>query len=280
MRRKHRGEAVRRLPILLGYILAGLTGLLLILYPLLSNYLYDIRQDGAIQEYQSNSGTSRGEAVCRAALEEARKYNRALLAGRDVEPEPFLLDLNGSGVIAVLTVPKLNLHLPVYYGTDVTTLERGIGLLERNSLPVGGEGSHAVLCGHSAFSAAKLFSDLEQMEIDDTFSLDVVGERLTYEVDQITVVLPEDFSRLAIEPDEDYCTLLTCTPFGVNTHRLLVRGTRVETPTEQPVTQVDNQPVRSVWVQEYLRALAVGGMLLVAIILTVALIAAYRRRHR
>lgn len=253
-------------------------GFALLCYPMVSNYLYEQRQDGVIQKYESLAESTAMDQTRRETLEIARQYNRQLTTGVLSLEDPFLtptvaqedgsqksiLDITGTGVIATLKVPALNLELPVYYGTDSETLEHGIGVLEICSLPVGGEGTHTVLCGHSGLSSAKLFSDLEQMEVGEQFYLSVLGETLAYEVDQITTVLPEDLSQLAIEPDADYCTLLTCTPYGVNTHRLLVRGTRTVLPAEtSEATAEIEEAASSVWLKEYLTSLAISAVVVV-----------------
>ena len=274
MEPKGKREAGSRLPernrilCAVGYLLAALIGLALLLYPLISNYLYETRQDGVLVEYQEQANTLQTSEEREAVLEAARQYNRQLSTGILSLQDPFLtptvaeedgvrrsiLDVTGSGIIATLSIPALSLELPVYYGTDAETLERGVGVLEISSLPVGGEGTHTVLCGHSGLSSAKLFSDLELLEVGDQFSIGVMGNTLTYMVDRIVTVRPEDLSQLAIAPGEDYCTLLTCTPYGVNTHRLLVRGTRIEMPsTEDNVETAISpaEPVQSVWLREY-----------------------------
>ena len=298
MRLKHKGESGLRSPFLrlLCYVLAGLLGLGLILYPLLSNSLYDARQDGVLEEYQAQAETAQTEAERIALLETARQYNRQLETGILSLQDPFLtptvvdedgsqrslLDVTGTGVIATLDIPTLSLTLPVYYGTEAETLEKGIGVLEISSLPVGGKGTHTVLCGHSGLSTAKLFSDLELLKEGDRFSINVMGDTLTYMVDQITTVLPEDLSQLEIDPDQDYCTLLTCTPFGINTHRLLVRGIRIETSEIQQETEMDapEPTVQSVWVREYVKAIVIGVSAVLAVVVAVYVVMAVRKGRR
>ena len=298
MRLKRKGESGLRSPFLrlLCYVLAGLLGLGLILYPLLSNSLYDARQDGVLEEYQAQAETAQTEAERIALLETARQYNRQLETGILSLQDPFLtptvvdedgsqrslLDVTGTGVIATLDIPTLSLTLPVYYGTEAETLEKGIGVLEISSLPVGGKGTHTVLCGHSGLSTAKLFSDLELLKEGDRFSINVMGDTLTYMVDQITTVLPEDLSQLEIDPDQDYCTLLTCTPFGINTHRLLVRGIRIETSEIQQETEMDapEPTVQSVWVREYVKAIVIGVSAVLAVVVAVYVVMAVRKGRR
>ena len=272
---------------------ACLLGLLIMLYPVISNLLYDTRQDGVIQAYEAEIDASEDASVLQA-LVSARRYNRQLASGVKPLHDPFLspeaedaderlrslMDVTGTGVIATLDIPVLSLSLPVYCGTDNETLEHGIGVLEISSLPVGGESTHSVLCGHSGLSTAKLFSDLELMKAGDCFSLRVLGEVLTYQVDQITTVLPEDFSQLEIEPGKDFCTLLTCTPFGVNTHRLLVRGTRIPTP-ERPISvSTEETPLQSVWVREYIKSVFLGLVVVLCCVVVSLLIHSARRGKR
>lgn len=286
---------MKRVIVPIGYVLAVLLGFALLSYPMISNYLYEQRQDGVIERYETLAQDTALDETRKKALEAARKYNRQLASGVVSLEDPFLtattpekdgtqssiLDITGTGVIATLEVPALNLELPVYYGTDSETLEHGIGVLEISSLPVGGEGTHTVLCGHSGLSSAKLFSDLEEMHVGDRFYLEVLGEMLAYEVDQISTVLPEDLSQLAIDPQEDYCTLLTCTPYGVNTHRLLVRGVRTELPTEtDEAADTTEESAPSVWLKEYLTSLAVSALVVIVFFLLGQLIAAAWRRYR
>ena len=286
---------MKRVIVSVCYILTILLGFALLSYPMISNYLYEQRQDGVIERYETLAQDTALDETRKKALEAARKYNRQLASGVVSLEDPFLtattpekdgtqssiLDITGTGVIATLEVPALNLELPVYYGTDSETLEHGIGVLEISSLPVGGEGTHTVLCGHSGLSSASLFSDLEQLELGDRFFIQVLGETLAYEVDQISTVLPEDLSQLAIDPQADYCTLLTCTPYGVNTHRLLVRGVRTELPTEtDEAADTAEESAPSVWLKEYLTSLAVSILVVIVFFLMGQLIAAVWRRYR
>ena len=290
-----RSETGRLLLRLSCYVIAGLVGLGLILYPIISNSLYDARQDGVLEEYQAQAETSQTEAERIALLETARQYNRQLETGILSLQDPFLtptvvdedgsrhslLDVTGTGVIATLDIPTLSLTLPIYYGTEAETLEKGIGVLEISSLPVGGKGTHTVLCGHSGLSTAKLFSDLELLKEGDRFSINVMGDTLTYMVDQITTVLPEDLSQLEIDPEQDYCTLLTCTPFGINTHRLLVRGTRMDTSDiQQETEETAESPAESVWVKEYLKSLVIGLIVVLLVIVIICVISAVRKGRR
>ena len=157
-----------------------------------------------------------------------------------------------------IDIPKINVYLPVQHGTDADTLERAVGHVVGTSLPVGGSSTHAVLSAHSGMASSKLFSDIDQLAVGDTFYIHVLGEVLAYKVDTINTVLPTDTSLLQIEDGKDLVTLVTCTPFGVNTHRLLVRGHRVPYTPEQEATAAAEKPVASSWTQHYLTGLGIG----------------------
>lgn len=277
-------------------LLGALLSVALMLYPLLSNYLYDQRQDGVVKQYQSAIQTVSPEDDTMAqALDIARDYNRRLAAGHVRMEDPYaseeeiqyagtvaeLMDMTGTGVIGVVEIPRLGFSLPIYYGTGESQLEQGIGILEYTSLPVGGTGTHSVLCGHSGLSSAKLFSDLPMLERGDLFILYVLGEKLTYEVDQIQTVLPEETEDITVVPGEDLCTLVTCVPFGVNTHRLLVRGHRTTLPVEQEQPEIAvTQPVTGIWEREYLQSLCLGAALLVTMVLVWIVVECVSRRRR
>lgn len=207
------------------------------------------------------------------AITNARAYNETISNGFIQLQDPFnakipttdlsnysnLLSINDDGVMGLVNIPSIHVQLPIYHGTTEQVLEKGIGHLEGTSLPIGGVGTHTVLTGHSGLSNAKLFTDLNQLQEGDYFFLDVWGDTLAYQVDQIRVVLPSDLDLLQITPGKDYCTLLTCTPYGVNTHRLLVRGIRTEIPKkEQPVIMKQTHHEPSRWLVEYKSALLIG----------------------
>ncbi len=173
--------------------------------------------------------------------------------------------------LSLLEIPGISVTLPIYHGTDADTLEIGIGHLLGSSLPVGGESTHAILTAHSGMASQKMFSDLDLMKIDDVFYLDVLNERLAYQVDAIFTVLPHETEQLQIVTGKDYCTLVTCTPFGVNTHRLLVRGTRI--PYEEAEEILEQQPIieepTSTWEEKYMDGIITG----ICIVLILALLA-------
>ncbi|MCD8084600.1 MAG: class C sortase [Clostridiales bacterium] len=217
-----------------------LAGCAVLLYPIVSDYWNFRHQSHAALVYEEavreTSQESYGEM-----WEAARAYNESLLtkSGRFSPTEEesayyrSLLAMERTDVMAVLEIPSLNVYLPVYHGTDEDVLQSGIGHMEGSSLPVGGENTHAVLSGHRGLPSSKLLSDLNLMQVGDRFMVHVLGQVLVYETDQIETVLPSQTDSLAIEKGKDYVTLLTCTPYGINTHRLLVRGHFVETQAEE-----------------------------------------------
>ena len=223
-----------------------LVGLGLLLYPTVSNWWNSRRQSQAIVEYTEQT-SAMDEAHVAELLEAARQYNAGLAAdeGRftptpaDTTEYENLLDVSDTGIMGYLEIPKLDVSTPIYHGTDESVLQSGAGHLEGSSLPVGGKGTHAVLSGHRGLPSSKLFTDLDDMEQGDVFMIHVLDRTLTYQVDQIVTVEPYDMDDLAIDPDQDYCTLVTCTPYGINTQRLLVRGHRIPNRT---AAQADAAP--------------------------------------
>ena len=226
-------------------ILVFLVGLSLLLYPTVSDYWNSLHQSRAISGY-TEQVASLDNDIYDALWAEARAYNEALpgkedrfrLTEAELEEYEGLLSVSGTNVIGYIEIPKINCSLPIYHGTDDAVLERGVGHIEGSSLPVGGAGTHCVLSGHRGLPRAKLFTDLDQLAEGDTFVLRILDEALTYEVDQILIVEPQELDALKIDPDQDYCTLITCTPYGINSHRLLVRGRRVENPEESQAVRV------------------------------------------
>lgn len=217
-------------------ILIFVAGLSLLLYPSVSDYWNSFHQSRAISTYTESVGNVDNEAYM-AMLEHAEEYNETL-SGKDErwkmtdeEKAEYdsLLDVDGTGAMGYIEIPKINCTLLIYHGTEEKVLQTAVGHLEGSSLPVGGDGTHCVLSGHRGLPSAKLFTNLDQLEEGDTFLLYVMDEILTYEVDQIRIVEPYDLSELEIIEGQDLCTLVTCTPYGVNTHRMLVRGHRTDT---------------------------------------------------
>ena len=255
-------KTVIALAILLMIAAAGLT-----VYPLVSNYVNDKYQSLVRTEYVGQIEETDAGAIA-DAKEAARAYNDSLSPLRynreavqsASENYDSLLNLNGSGIMGYVEIPKLELNLPIYHGTGEASLEKGVGHLLGSSLPVGGAGCHCILTGHSGVAGNKLFSDIDQMKEGDVFFLQVLNETLAYEVEAVNTVLPYETELLAPVRDRDLCTLVTCYPFGVNTHRLLVRGKRI--PYEEAVQieqAIEEEPVRSTWKEQYYRGLAIGG---------------------
>ena len=213
-----------------------LVGLGLILYPSLSDYYNRVHRSSAIVDYAEKISAFDSEQFDEM-WDRAVAYNQQLFdLTKGIEPDPetaiayeSVLNVTESGMMAYVDVPKINCHLPVYHGIDEDTLQSNAGHLESSSLPVGGENTHCVISGHTGLPSAKLFTDLDSLQKGDVFMLTTLGVILTYEVDQIVVALPWEVEALAIVPGKDYCTLATCTPYGVNSHRLFVRGHRIET---------------------------------------------------
>lgn len=205
-------------------------------YPAISNYLNQKNQTRVVQHYEQTV-TAQDDALLAEEWAKAEEYNENL-AGDPVHdpfvpgsgyalPDNYLDVLNIDGVMGRITIPKIGVDLPIYHGTDAETLEKGVGHIESTSLPIGGEYRHAVLTGHRGLPSAELFTRLDELEPGDQFYLHVLDATLAYQVDQILTVEPQELENLVAEPGQDYVTLVTCTPYGINTHRMLVRGTRV-----------------------------------------------------
>ncbi len=256
-------------------ILIILTGLSLFLYPTVSNLISEKNSSQAIGRYSDNVGGLQSGAESEE-LAKAEEYNRKLFRiSQSAEPVSvsasdydYLLNIAGDGMMSYIDIPKINCRLPIYHGTDADILESYIGHLSSSSLPVGGESTHCVLTGHTGMPSAKLLSDLDSMEIGDRFTLTTFNRKLTYEVDNIAVVSPDETEALNIAQGQDYCTLVTCTPYGINTHRLLVRGHRVQ-DAEPEVAQVSESFVEALYSNPVMIVLAV---LLIMLMITYAVI--------
>lgn len=222
-----------------------LIGLSLLLYPSFSDWWNSFHQSQAVTTYVEQVA-SIDDSEYDAIWNEAWEYNQSLLerpnhyllSDEQTAHYQQLLNIGGNGIMGYIEVPKIGVTLPIYHGTDESVLQVAIGHLEWSSLPVGGESSHCVVSGHRGLPSAKLFTDLDKMEIGDTFLLYVLDEVLTYEVDQIRIVEPHETQELLITEGQDLCTLFTCTPYGINSHRILVRGHRIETVKEANVLRV------------------------------------------
>ncbi|MCD8384481.1 MAG: class C sortase [Clostridiales bacterium] len=266
----------KRSPVLTVFsVLLVLVGLGVLLYPAASDAWYRWQASQEIARYnQVEDGSGTDYSSLWAAAEE---YNRqlaedSLSVDTSADFVSQLLNPLGTGMMGYLSIPAIDVYLPIYQGTDETALQSGVGYWLGTSLPTGGESTHCVLTAHTGLSKAKMFDDLDELEIGDTFTLIILDRTLTYEVDQILVTEPEDLSALQIVDGEDYVTLYTCTPYGVNTHRLLVRGHRVETPEEE--TAPDGETGGTV------SPLLLAGLLLLLLLGLVALGLLLRRRSR
>ena len=262
----------RIISVLLGLVFVA--GLLLLLYPTVSNLWNRSRATQAVASYEG-ALEEVGPQEYEDLLSEARAYNERVLTTSpryvlgDPQDEEYarLLDVDGTGMMGYLQIDKIDLQLPIYHGTSDAVLGNGAGHLEGSSLPVGGEGTHAVITGHRGLPSARLFTDLDKLEEGDRFVLHVLNETLTYEVDQIRIVEPEEVEEIRPAAGEDLCTLVTCTPYGVNTHRLLVRGHRVENAAEVVVT-ADATRVDPLVVASVLAAVLLAGAFVTVLVRT------------
>lgn len=241
----------------------GVVALGLMLYPLVGEILSE-KYHSDIETAYTAAIEDTDDVELTAQREAAEQYNAMLSGtatitegGASAPPLAYVQQLTVGGVMAYVDIPKINVYLPVQHGTDADTLERAVGHVVGTSLPVGGSSTHAVLSAHSGMASSKLFSDIDQLAAGDVFYIHVLGDTLAYKVDAIHTVLPTDTSLLQIEDNKDYVTLVTCTPFGVNTHRLLVRGRRVLYTPEQETTAAE-KPAASSWMQHYLTGLGIG----------------------
>jgi len=274
-------------------ILAGIAFLLALgmtLYPVISNYVNQKYASKIHTAYQEVMEQADNRAI-QEATEKAVSYNRAIVPGateaysqeglqaaaQDYENQ---LNVAGNGIMGYIEIPKISVDLPIYHGTENDSLERGIGHLLGSSLPVGGENTHTILSGHSGMATQKMFTDLEQLTLGDVFYLHVLDETLAYQVEDINTVLPHDTSLLGIVSGEDLCTLVTCTPYGVNTHRLLVRGSRIPYEEAEALAEENRQtaPEGSTWEAKYLQGILWGILAaLVGGIVVVSTVRIYKR---
>lgn len=258
-------------------ILIVIAGFLLLAYPFLSNYLFEKSAGSTVESYQEKTDMM-DQKIKEKALDEARGYNEDLLRSSIQLTDPFktkkingetvfynnILNVDRSEIMGYVKIPCISVDLPIYHGTSAEVLERGIGHLAASSFPIGGKSTHAVLTGHTGLSSAKLFTDLTEMKKGDLFFIHVLDKKLAYRVDQITVVKPEDTRNLQIIDGEDHVTLLTCTPYGVNDHRLLVRGKR--TTYHEKEEQTKERLHHSQWMEVYKRAILIGLLIVFSLV--------------
>lgn len=260
-------------------VVAFLVGLSLLLYPTLSDYWNSFHQTQAIAGY-AEAVADLDDETYEKLWSEAQAYNQKLAkegAGYTLSPAQKaeyekMLDVSGLGVMGYVEIPEIKCSLPIYHGTEESALQIAVGHIEWSSLPVGGKSTHCVLSGHRGLPSAKLFTNLDQLKEGDTFLLRVLDETLTYEVDQIRIVLPNEMDELQIIPGKDLCTLVTCTPYGINTHRLLVRGHRID-------NQADAQSVRVTADAMQIEPLLVAPMVAIPLLLLLLLLLLLPRRR-
>lgn len=280
----------------LARLLVILLGIGILVYPSLSEYLSELNGSRATASYD-DSVLQMEQAHLDDLLAQAQEYNRQLAQvsagqvpqsdadGNPITPESYwdLLNVDSAGMMGYIEIPKLRTTIPIYHGTSEAVLQVGIGHLQNTSLPVGGESTHAALSGHRGLPTRSLFTDLDKMEIGDRFYIKILNETLCYTVDQILTVLPSEMEALAIEEGRDYVTLITCTPYGINSHRLLVRGVR--TPYDPQQHQAEKEDVLPLWQRmpmQY-RHMLIGAAVLVLVLFLrglILLIFKFRKRRR
>lgn len=235
---RRKRKAKKRIRTIMRWLAYGcwLAAVVVILFPLISSWIFEYRADKEYEKYQQEMMQQSWELE----LKEAQAYNENLSEKGSfyydafddeisIEEEVYrsLLNADEEGMMGYISIPAISVQLPIYHGTDEAVLEKGCGHMEGSSLPIGGASTHAVVCAHTGLGTAELFTNLDQLEIGDKFQISIFGLKLEYEVDDIKVVLPDQMDELTIVEDKDFVTLVTCTPYGINSHRLLVRGKRV-----------------------------------------------------
>ncbi len=258
-------------------VAALIIGACLLIYPSFADYWNSLHQARSVMSYAESVANMNKEDYARI-LDEARMYNAELakrginwtLSEEEREAYRSQLDVGGNGVMGYIKIQKIDVMLPIYHGTEEETLHTSIGHLEETSLPVGGESAHCMLSGHRGLPSARLFTDLDKLREGDTFTMTILNETLTYEVDHIWIVEPDDFSHLTIEEGKDYCTLITCTPYGINTHRLLVRAHRINNLNGNAMVVADAIQIPPVYIAPFLAVPLILLLLLYVLISTSA----------
>lgn len=281
---------LKRILIIAAAALLLLVAALVAVYPVLSNYLNDKYQSVVRTDYEAEIRELDDTAI-REAQAAAEAYNASLapvhliresITAASVEYDA-VLNLSGSGLMGYVVVPQLGIDLPIYHGTSEEVLQKGVGHLVGTSLPIGGEGCHSVLTGHSGVAGKKLFSDLGQLQVGDVFYLHVLDKTLAYQVTEINKVLPHEVELLEPVAGEDLCTLVTCTPIGVNTHRLYVRGSRIPFEEAEEIIELaaaTEEPKKSTWMEQYIFGLLLGGVIIVLAVVAVVVVMLLRHRKR
>lgn len=273
--------------IIICFILVILLGAGAAAYPLIASINNEHTQSLVQTEYEEKLQQLDTSEID-AALAAAREYNKTISTVQiedidkikaDLPPYEDLLNLANNGIMGYIEIPTINIDLPIYHGTTGAAMEKGAGHMEGTSLPVGGIGTHAVISAHSGMASAKLFTDLDKLKLGDVFFVTVCNEKLAYEVDNIAVVEPTDIDLIRIDTQQDYVTLLTCTPYGVNTHRLLVRGHRVKM-AEEDIAEVEEkaEPAASTWIEKYEQGILIGIAIFLGLLLIALLVYFIKRR--
>ena len=278
-KKKKKGSAV--FTILL--IVALLVGAAVMAYPSIADWWNSYHQSRAIADFIDIVNETDPELIAKM-FADARAYNAKILQ----KPNPFivtdedmaeymsLLDLSGTGMIGYIQIQSIGVNLPIYHTTEESILQTSVGHMEWSSLPVGGESTHALLSGHRGLPSARLFTDLDRVNVGDVFTLTILNETLTYQIDQILIVEPNDTSDLQVVSGQDYCTLITCTPYGINTHRMLVRGTRIATEEERKVAVITSEAMR---IPNYISIPAVAVPMLFLLLLVSLISTPRKRKH-
>lgn len=273
--------------IIICFILVILLGAGAAAYPLIASINNEHTQSLVQTEYEEKLQQLDTSEID-AALAAAREYNKTISTVQiedvdkikaDLPPYEDLLNLANNGIMGYIEIPTINIDLPIYHDTTGAAMEKGAGHMEGTSLPVGGIGTHAVISAHSGMASAKLFTDLDKLKLGDMFFITVCNQKLAYEVDNIAVVEPTDIDLIRIDTQQDYVTLLTCTPYGVNTHRLLVRGHRVEM-AEEAIAEVEEKakPEGSTWIEKYEQGILIGIAIFLGLLLIALLVYFIKRR--
>lgn len=238
---------------------AFLVGIGLMGYPAFSDWWNNFHQSRAVSSYL-DSVAQLDTAEYEQIISDAEAYNQELsqrgfiwhMSAEDEARYNSLLSIDGSGIMGYINISKINVMLPIYHGTDDSVLQIAIGHLQGTSLPVGGLGSHCFISGHRGLPSAKLFTDLDKLVEGDTFQMTILDKTLTYQVDQIRTILPTDLSEMKMDPERDWCTLMTCTPYGINTHRLLIRGHRTKNPNGEAAVIADAVQIQPIYIAPFL----------------------------
>lgn len=273
--------------IIICFILVILLGAGAAAYPLIASINNEHTQSLVQTEYEEKLQQLDTSEID-AALAAAREYNKTISTVQiedidklkaELPPYEDLLNLANNGIMGYIMIPVINIDLPIYHGTTGAAMEKGAGHMEGTSLPVGGVGTHAVISAHSGMASAKLFTDLDKLKLGDMFFITVCNQKLAYEVDNIAVVEPTDIDLIRIDTQQDYVTLLTCTPYGVNTHRLLVRGHRVDM-AEEAIAEVEEKakPEGSTWIEKYEQGILIGIAIFLGLLLIALLVYFIKRR--